>query len=57
MLKKLWPYARPYRAYILLGVVCSAAEAVFELLIPMVMMLGIVLVLILVPAFLRFLKT
>ena len=37
MLKKLWPYARPYRAYILLGVVCSAAEAVFELLIPMVM--------------------
>ena len=29
MLKKLWPYARPYRKWIILGVVCSAAEAVF----------------------------
>ena len=37
MLKKLWPYARPYRKWIILGVVCSAAEAVFELLIPLVM--------------------
>ena len=37
MLKKLWPYARQYRMWILAGVVCSAAEAVFELLIPLVM--------------------
>ena len=37
MLKKLWPYARTYRKWIILGVVCSAAEAVFELLIPLVM--------------------
>ena len=37
MLKKLWPYARPYRLWILAGVACSAAEAVFELLIPLVM--------------------
>ena len=37
MLKKLWPHARPYGAWIGLGVVCSAAEAVFELLIPLVM--------------------
>ena len=37
MLKKLWPYARQYRACILAGIVCSASEAVFELLIPLVM--------------------
>ncbi len=37
MLKKLWPYARPYRGWIALGVACSAAEAIFELLIPLVM--------------------
>ncbi len=37
MLKKLWPYARPYRVWIAAGVVCSAAEAVFELLIPLLM--------------------
>ena len=37
MLKKLWPCARPYLGVILLGVFCSGAEAVFELLIPLVM--------------------
>ena len=37
MVKKLWPYARQYRACILAGIVCSASEAVFELLIPLVM--------------------
>ena len=37
MLKKLWPYARPYRLWIAAGVLCSACEAVFELLIPLVM--------------------
>ena len=37
MIKKLWPHARPYAGWIVLGVACSAAEAVFELLIPMVM--------------------
>ncbi len=37
MLKKLWPYARPYGPWIAAGVLCSAAEAVFELLIPLVM--------------------
>ena len=37
MLKKLWIYARPYRGWIFAGVLCSAAEAVFELLIPLVM--------------------
>jgi hypothetical protein len=30
-------YMRPYAGWIVLGVVCSAAEAVFELLIPLVM--------------------
>ena len=35
----------------------AGETALTKLLIPMVMMLGIVLVLILVPAFLRFLKT
>ena len=37
MLKKLWPYARPYRFLIAAAVACSACEAVFELLIPLVM--------------------
>ncbi len=37
MLRKLWPYARPYRLWIWAGVACSALEAVFELLIPLVM--------------------
>ncbi len=37
MMKKLWPHARPYRLWILIGIACSAAEAVFELLIPLVM--------------------
>ena len=37
MMKKLWPCARPYGVYILLGVLCSAGESIFELLIPMVM--------------------
>lgn len=37
MLRKLWPYAKSYQRWMLVGIVCSAAEAVFELLIPMVM--------------------
>ena len=37
MLKKLWPCAKPYALWIALGVLCSAGESVFELLIPMVM--------------------
>ena len=37
MIKRLWPHARPYLPLILCGVVCAAAEAVFELLIPLVM--------------------
>lgn len=37
MTKKLWPHARPYALWILTGVACSAMEAVFELLIPLVM--------------------
>ncbi len=37
MMKRLWPHARPYAPWIAAGVVCSAAEAVFELLIPLVM--------------------
>ena len=37
MMKRLWPHARPYRLWILAGIACSAAEAVFELLIPLVM--------------------
>lgn len=37
MIKKLWPHARPYAKWIVIGVACSAAEAVFELLIPLVM--------------------
>lgn len=37
MLKRLWPHARPYAKWIAVGVACSAAEAVFELLIPLVM--------------------
>ncbi|WP_298032334.1 ABC transporter ATP-binding protein [uncultured Dysosmobacter sp.] len=37
MLKKLWPHAQPYTLWIVTGVGCSAAEAIFELLIPLVM--------------------
>ena len=37
MMKRLWPCARPYALWIVAGVVCSAGEAVFELLIPLVM--------------------
>jgi len=37
MIKRLWPYARPYTGWIALGIICSAAEAIFELLIPLVM--------------------
>ena len=37
MMKKLWPHARPYARWIAAGVVCSASEAIFELLIPLVM--------------------
>ena len=37
MLKKLAPYTRGYRWYILLGVLCSAGEAVLELELPQAM--------------------
>ena len=37
MLKKLAPYARGYRWYILLGVLCSVGEAVLELELPQAM--------------------
>ena len=37
MIKKLLPYTRGYRKWIALGVICSASEAVFELLLPLVM--------------------
>ena len=37
MIKKFWPFAKPYMPLILAGIACSAAEAVFELLIPMIM--------------------
>ena len=37
MIKKLWPHARPYAGWIIAGVACSAGEAIFELLIPLVM--------------------
>jgi len=37
MIKKLWPHAKPYGGWIVLGIACSAGEAIFELLIPLVM--------------------
>ena len=37
MLKKLSPYTRGCRKWIFLGVLCSAAETVFELLLPLTM--------------------
>jgi len=37
MIRKLWPYTRGCRPWIALGVLCSAGEAVFELLLPLVM--------------------
>ena len=37
MIKKLWPYTRGYRKWIFTGILCSGSEAVFELLLPLVM--------------------
>ena len=37
MIKKLWPYTRGYRKWVFLGILWSGAEAVFELLLPLVM--------------------
>ncbi len=37
MLKKLSPYTRGYRKWIALGIICSAMDAIFQLLIPLVM--------------------
>lgn len=37
MIKKLAPYTRGYRIWIVLGVLCSVGEAVFELLLPQAM--------------------
>ena len=37
MIKKLWPYTGGYRKWVLSGVICSGSEAVFELLLPLVM--------------------
>ena len=37
MIRKLWPYTRGCRRWIALGVICSGSEAVFELLLPLVM--------------------
>ena len=37
MIRKLWPYTAGYRKWILMGVLCSGAEAVFELILPLMM--------------------
>ena len=37
MVKKLLPYMKKYKTPLILGVMCAALEAIFELLIPLVM--------------------
>ena len=37
MLRKLYPYTRGYRKWIAAGIACSAMDAIFQLLIPLVM--------------------
>ena len=37
MIRRLWPYTQGYRKWIVCGILCSACEAVFEMLLPMVM--------------------
>ena len=37
MLRRLYPYTRGYRKWIAAGIVCSAMDAIFQLLIPLVM--------------------
>lgn len=37
MIRKLAPYTKGYRVYILLGILCSAGEAVLELILPKAM--------------------
>ena len=34
MIKKLAPYMKKYKTQLMLGVLCAALEAIFELLIP-----------------------
>ena len=36
MIQKLWPYTKGYRKFIFLGILCSATEAVVELILPLV---------------------
>ena len=36
-MKQFWPYLKPYRKWLVLGVLCAAAEAFLELLIPLLM--------------------
>ena len=36
-MKQFWPYLKPYRKWLALGVLCAAAEAFLELLIPLLM--------------------
>ena len=36
MIRRLWPYTQGYRKWIVCGILCSACEAVFEMLLPMV---------------------
>ena len=37
MIRKLFPYTKGYRHLIILGVLCSAGEAVLELMLPLAM--------------------
>ena len=41
MIKKLAPYMKKYKTQLMLGVLCAALEAIFELLIPFYLILAI----------------
>lgn len=37
MIKRMWPYMRPYKKYLFISCFCVVAETIFELIIPIIM--------------------
>ena len=37
MIKRMWPYMRPYKKYLFIGCFCVITETIFELVIPIIM--------------------
>ena len=37
MIKRMWPYMRPYKKYLFISCFCVITETIFELVIPIIM--------------------